>query len=63
MLVIDPEHSFSGMYPYPMHHPYDGHSMVDWEQPDLHAWPKSSLVKGSVCMLKPGDVLYVPSCW
>lgn len=63
VLIIDPKYSFSGMYPFAVHHPYDGHSMVDWEAPDESAWPACQGVRGRVCLLQPGDVLFVPSCW
>ena len=63
LLVIGPEHSFKGLYPFPVHHPYDGHSMVDWERPDMAAWPLCRGVRGRACLLKPGDLLFVPSCW
>ena len=51
------------MYPYPVHHPYDTYSMVDLEKPDLGQWPHNSHVKGLCCILKPGDVLYLPAYW
>jgi len=63
LLLIDSKHSFSGMYPYPVHHPYDGLSMVDWERPDEDMWPLCGNVRGRVCVLRPGDTLFIPSCW
>ena len=63
VLIIDPELSFQGLYSYPLHHPYDTYSMVDWENLDTEQWPLSSQVRGKVCILKPGDVLFIPSCW
>lgn len=31
--------SFRGLYPFPVAHPYDGQSMVDFDAPDMAAWP------------------------
>ena len=63
ILLIPPDQAFNGMYPYPVHHPYDTYSMVDLEKPDLGQWPHNADVKGLCCILKPGDVLYVPAYW
>ena len=63
MLVIDPSHSFQGLYAFPVHHPYDGYSMVDWEEPNLEEWPMCKHVSGKVCCLRPGDLIFVPSSW
>ena len=63
ILVVDPSHSFEGLYAFPVHHPYDGYSMVDWERPNLEEWPRSKTVYGRVCCLLPGDLLFVPSSW
>ena len=60
-LLIPPRHAFRGLYPYPLHHPYDKHSMVDLEDVDERMWPLfKANVRGSVCYLAPGDALYVP---
>jgi len=63
ILLIPADYSFNGMYPYPVHHPYDGYTMVDLENPDLAQWPKHGNVKGLCCILKPGDVVYLPAYW
>lgn len=63
ILLIPPEQAFNGMYPYPVHHPYDTYSMVDLEDPDLGQWPHNASVKGLCCILKPGNVLYLPAYW
>lgn len=52
--------SYKGMYPYPTAHTYDRQSMVDLDKPDYDDWPKFAQVKGQVCILEPGDVLYAP---
>lgn len=63
ILLIPPDQAFDGMYPYPVHHPYDTYSMVDLEKPDVGQWPHNAKVKGLCCILKPGDVLYLPAYW
>jgi len=63
LLLIPADYAFNGMYPYPVHHPYDGYTMVDLENPDLAQWPKHGNVKGLCCILKPGDVVYLPAYW
>lgn len=65
ILLIPPDHAFRGMYPYPMHHPYDTYSMVDLDgNPlDLGMWPLSTHAKGVRCVLRPGDVLFIPAYW
>lgn len=63
VLLVDPSQAFDGLYPYPVAHPYDQQSMVDFDHPDYGQWPKFSRTHGMVCILEPGDVLYVPRYW
>ncbi len=63
MLLVDPRFTYAGLYPFPVAHPYDGYSMVDFESPNLDEWPKFGSVTGQVCILAPGDILYVPRAW
>ena len=63
VLLLSPDHAFRGLYPYPAHHPYDRYSMVDFDKPDLDKWPLFRDVRGISCILRPGDVLYVPRDW
>lgn len=51
------------MYPYPVHHPYDRYSMVDLDCVDAEEWPAFGSVRGSVCIMEPGDLLFVPQFW
>lgn len=60
---MDPSHTYAGMYPYPVAHPYDGSSMVDLDAPDLGQWPKFLGVRGQVTIMRPGDVLFIPRAW
>lgn len=64
VLLLPPGQAFGGLYPYPTHHPYDRYSMVDLEAPDAGLWPKfGGGARGTVAVLGPGDVLYVPAYW
>ena len=63
LLLIPPEYTFEGLYPYPIHHPYDCYSMVDFDEQDLGKWPKLVRVRGMMCVLEPGDILHIPRCW
>ena len=51
------------MYPYPVGHPLDGRSMVDWADVAYDRFPNAAGVTGRVCVLAPGDVLFVPEGW
>ena len=51
------------MYPYPVAHPYDGYSMVDFDAPDLGQWPRFVAVRGQAAILSPGEVLFIPRAW
>jgi len=64
-LLISPEHAFTGLYPYPVHHPYDRYSMVDFEADEdeiANLWPEFNAenVSGRECILEPGQALFVP---
>ena len=64
LLIISPKFAFQGLYPYPVHHPYDKYSMVDFEfseEENSRLWPLfREHVRGLECTLEPGDTLYVP---
>lgn len=63
MLLIGPEFSFPGMYPFPVHHGYDRYSMVSLDDVDLGAYPAFSRVRGQKAVLRAGEVLHVPAYW
>lgn len=44
-------------------HPSARHSAVDWSQPDLEKFPNFRKVRGNEVILRPGDVLFVPTVW
>lgn len=63
VLLIPPEHTYCGMYPFAVAHPYDGYSMVDFDKLDLGAWPRFASVRGQASILAPGELLFVPRNW
>jgi hypothetical protein len=48
---------------WPKGHPSARHSAVDWSTPDLDKHPEFAMAKGNEVVLKPGDVLYLPTNW
>jgi hypothetical protein len=63
VLLIPPACSFKGMYPYPVAHPYDGYSMVDFDDVDYGQTPAFNAVRGVSYILEPGDLLFIPRGW
>ncbi len=63
MLLISPAYAHTGMYAFPLHHPYDGYAMPDLDRPDTEAWPLLRRVRGRAAVLQPGDALFVPAYW
>lgn len=45
LLLLPPQCAFKGLYPFPVHHPYDRYSAVDWEDPELEHWPAAQQVR------------------
>jgi hypothetical protein len=45
LLLVPPEQGFLGCYPFPVAHPYDRYSCVDWEEPELQHWPAAGQVR------------------
>ena len=63
MLLISPDQTYKGMYPFPVCHAYDGYSMVDLANIDYVKYPRIVDVRGDVAVCRPGDVLFVPDGW
>ena len=64
IVLVNPDLTYRGVYPYPVTHPLDGRSMVDWgNDVDYEKFPNAANVKGQVCITRPGDVLFVPEGW
>ncbi|UYV79671.1 HIF1AN [Cordylochernes scorpioides] len=51
------------LYPYPIYHPHDRQSQVDFDSPDLSKFPRFNELKGYEAILGPGDLLYLPNYW
>jgi len=64
VLLFHPRHIRS-LYPWPVHHPQDRQSRVDFDAPDLTNFPKFAELegKGLETVVGPGDVLHIPPGW
>ena len=54
---------FECLYPYPVGHPADRQSQVNFDEPDDRRFPRFAEARGEVCTVAAGDVLYIPPCW
>ncbi|XP_063817490.1 hypoxia-inducible factor 1-alpha inhibitor isoform X1 [Pseudophryne corroboree] len=61
--ILFPPEQFECLYPYPVHHPCDRQSQVDFDNPDLERFPNFRNVVGYETVVGPGDVLYIPMYW
>ncbi|CAG0914784.1 unnamed protein product [Notodromas monacha] len=61
--ILFPPETFECLYPYPVFHPHDRQSQVDFDKPDFESFPKARHLRGFECVLEPGDVLYIPKYW
>jgi len=61
-LLIPPDQTFA-VYPYPIDHPLDSFSMVDFDAPDLQRFDRFAHLKPFEVTLEPGDLLYLPKYW
>lgn len=62
--IIGHPNTCSNLYLYPRGHPSGRHASFDWSNPtnwDLH--PKFHDALHSEVVMKPGDVLYLPTAW
>ncbi|EDO30815.1 predicted protein [Nematostella vectensis] len=62
VLLFHPD-KFKCLYPFPVHHPCDRQSQVDFDCPDYIRFPLFKEICGMEAMVKPGDVLYIPMYW
>ncbi|KXJ08276.1 hypoxia-inducible factor 1-alpha inhibitor [Exaiptasia diaphana] len=62
VILCHPE-MFKCLYPYPVHHPCDRQSQVDFDNPDYDKFPEFKNLSGSEAIVGPGDVLYIPMYW
>ncbi|TRY95939.1 hypothetical protein DNTS_001946 [Danionella cerebrum] len=56
--ILFPPDQFDCLYPYPVHHPCDRQSQVDFENPDLDKFPNFKNAVGYEAVVGPGDVLW-----
>ncbi|EGW03881.1 Hypoxia-inducible factor 1-alpha inhibitor [Cricetulus griseus] len=61
--ILFPPDQFECLYPYPVHHPCDRQSQVDFDNPDYESFPNFRNVVGYETVVGPGDVLYIPMYW
>ena len=61
--ILFPLDQFECLYPYPVHHPCDRQSQVDFDNPDYKRFPNFQNVVGYETVVGPGDVLYIPMYW
>ncbi|ESO87419.1 hypothetical protein LOTGIDRAFT_220114 [Lottia gigantea] len=61
-LLFDPS-MFECLYPYPVYHPHDRQSQVDFDNPDHERFPNFRNLYGQEAIVGPGDVLYLPIYW
>ncbi|KAG2463016.1 HIF1N inhibitor, partial [Polypterus senegalus] len=61
--ILFPPDQFDRLYPFPVHHPCDRQSQVDFENPDYEKYPNFKNVIGYEAVVGPGDVLYIPMYW
>ncbi|CAL1542228.1 unnamed protein product [Lymnaea stagnalis] len=61
-LLFDPN-QFDCLYPYPIYHPHDRQSQVDFDAPDLKRFPNFANAKAHEAIVGPKDVLYLPMYW
>jgi hypoxia-inducible factor 1-alpha inhibitor (HIF hydroxylase) len=64
VLLLHPRH-FGSLYPWPVHHPQDRQSRVDFDAPDLKAFPRYAELMGHglEVVVGPGDILRIPPGW
>ena len=63
VLLLPPQSAYDGVYPYPVAHPHDGITMVDFDAVDSQRWPLAHKLRGLAAVSAPGDVVFVPRGW
>lgn len=64
VLLFHPRH-FANLYPWPVHHPQDRQSRVDFDAPDAGVFQRYPFLRnqGLEALLGPGDLLRIPPSW
>ena len=63
LAILSPPDCFDCFYPYPVGHPHDRQAQVNVRLPDRARFPEFSKARFLHAVLKPGEVLYIPSYW
>lgn len=61
-ILLDPNYA-GCLYPYPLAHPMDRCSRVDFEHPDYERFPRFREARAVEAVLGPGDLLVLPAGW
>nr|ASL69981.1 factor inhibiting HIF [Strongylocentrotus purpuratus] len=61
--IMFPPSQFDRLYPFPVHHPNDRQSQVNFDDPDFERFPKFRNAKAVEAVVGPGDVIYIPMYW
>ncbi|EDO30429.1 predicted protein, partial [Nematostella vectensis] len=62
VILFSPEH-FRSLYPFPVAHPHDRQTQVNFDEPDFARFPRFQDITGMETVLESGEVLYIPSFW
>ncbi|KAL1508642.1 hypothetical protein AB1Y20_004738 [Prymnesium parvum] len=54
---------FRCLYPFPLAHPNDRQSQVDFDAPDLARFPRFTEAQAFDVTLEPGELLFIPQYW
>eukprot|EP00164_Ancoracysta_twista_P003582 GFYU01004787.1.p1 GENE.GFYU01004787.1~~GFYU01004787.1.p1 ORF type:complete len:556 (-),score=72.85 GFYU01004787.1:243-1910(-) len=55
--------NFRALSPFPLFHPCDRQTQIDYDNPDFERFPYLKEAHGMEVIVKPGDVLYIPPYW
>lgn len=54
---------YASLYPFPVHHPQDRQSQVNFDGPNFDMFPKFREAHGIQAVVSPGDIIYIPAFW
>lgn len=61
-LLFDPQQT-SSLYPFPATSKIPHMSQINIEKPDLDKFPNFQKAKYFECIVKPGEILFIPAFW
>ncbi|KXJ20689.1 hypoxia-inducible factor 1-alpha inhibitor [Exaiptasia diaphana] len=62
VILFRPDY-FKSLYPFPVGHPHDRQSQVNFDNPNFEKFPNFLDIEGLEAVVGPGDVLYIPIYW